>query len=113
MNWWEASQEEVEVSPDLVMARHADYYAVFMADARGRAVLFDMMRWARMFDVEGIPRDDAINRDFTMMASFFAMVRRKCGLTDPLAELGALVDLATQFETGEPEQQEQANSLEP
>ena len=91
MNWWEATSEQLNASPDLQRARQHDYYATLMATEHGRRVLSDLLMDSNYLGCRMVPRD--MERDFAVLTTDRNNILVKCGIDN----VRGLVDLLVQM----------------
>lgn len=96
MNWYEATEEQIQSSPDLNETRYVAYYNTFMATEEGQTVLYDMMATAWQF--EEIPKtsDNAII--FIALHEFIQKIKTKCGVVDQMEVIRAEAKIAAGHE---------------
>lgn len=96
MNWYEATEKDINASPEMSEARCCAYYNTFLANDEGQAVLYDLMATAWQF--EDIPKtaDNAII--FVALREFIEKIKTKCGVTDPMEVIRAWAEIAAKHE---------------
>lgn len=94
MEWYEASEDEIQRKPELLAARHAAYYKTFLTSPEGLAVLHDLHKEACIFNVEELEDSPEQGVKFLALSDFIAAIKRKCGVDDEMEVLRAWVPIA-------------------
>lgn len=112
MEWYEASEEEIEADVNLQLARQIAYYKVFLATPEGLAVLLDIEKETCQNDAEDIEDTPQNMAKFLTLSQLFASIKRKCGVDNPLAILRSWQAIAQKHEPAIPEEPEKTDLLE-
>lgn len=111
MEWYEASEEQIEADVNLQLARQMAYYKTFLATPEGLAVLCDLENEACQNSAEDIEDTPQNMAKYLTLSQFYASIKRKCGVDNSMAILRAWQAIAQKYEPAIPEVPEKTDLL--